>query len=296
MEPKFPTELEEVIFNLAALLHPSSMTALLLVAQRVRTWIQPLLYSVVCRHPFASIERLLASQPKSFLRDNVRYIRFPGSCAPHFLGKLLSICSASVDVVLPMLGMPADILTLLQPLPLQRLIIWWMSAFPIKAKRQMIVSCRSFTHLTHLEIRDWREHDEGFGGWEGIALIPNLTHLCFHELHTMIFIIMMCLHHNKSLQVLVVSCSTPSHMEFMKEPLDNSWGTAAHDPRFLLAINQPPVTDDPRFLLLLVPDYFHDMGWEARLRGGEDFWDVADRHVRKRRSGATNDYFATLED
>ncbi|KAJ7806718.1 hypothetical protein B0H14DRAFT_2875251 [Mycena olivaceomarginata] len=317
MNPRFPPELEHKIFELASAIHPRSIPKLLLVAQRVKTWIQPLLYRVlsiaasepgleptgddavfILRHAFTDIERLLAvaSKPESSsLRENIRHIRFPISCFSRHVTQLLSACPAAVDVVLPMHTLPGGILTLLQPLPLQRLVVYWRKLFPIEFQRQMLSSCANFTHLTHLEIRDWREHDDPLTGWQGLALIPRLTHLCFHELNSMISIIMLCLQHCKFLQVLVVACSIPSHIEMTQERLDSSQDMLPGDPLFLVLPSQPPVTSDPRFLVLLVPDYYHDMGWEAWARGsGEDFWAAADRHVRKRRSGATNDYVAGL--
>ncbi|KAJ7820912.1 hypothetical protein B0H14DRAFT_2832640 [Mycena olivaceomarginata] len=305
MDPRFPPELEHKIFELASAIHPRSMPKLLLVAQRVKTRIQPLLYRVlsiaapepgleptgddavfILRHAFTDIERLLAiaSKPESSsLRE--KYPPYP----------ILSVCPAAVDVVLPMHTLPGGILTLLQPLRLQRLVVYWRKLFPIEFQRQMLGSCANFTHLTHLEIRDWREHDEPLTGWQGLALIPRLTHLCFHELDSMISIIMLCLKHCKFLQVLVVACSIPSHIEMIQERLDSSRDMLPGDPLFLVLASQPPVTSGPRFLVLLVRDYYHDMGWEAWARGsGEDFWAAADRHVRKRRSGATNDYVAGL--
>ncbi|KAJ7892197.1 hypothetical protein B0H13DRAFT_866618 [Mycena leptocephala] len=314
MDPKFPPELEQKILELTSALHPRSMPKLLLVAQRVKTWIQPLLYRVlsiaardpgleptgdnavfILRHPFTDIERLLAfvSKPESSsLRENVCHVRFPSSCFPRHITQLLSACPAAVDVVLPMHTLPGSILTLLQPLPLQRLVVYWRMLFPIEAQRQMLSSCAKFTHLTHLEIRDWREHDETLTGWQGLALIPRLTHLCFHELDSMISVIMLCLQHCKFLEVLVMACSTPSHIEMTQKRLESS---LPGDPLFLVLPSRPPVTSDPRFLVLLVRDYYHDVGWEACARGGgEDFWAAADRHVRKRRSGATNDYVAGL--
>ncbi|KAJ7814481.1 hypothetical protein B0H13DRAFT_1924806 [Mycena leptocephala] len=164
------------------------------------------------------------------------------------------------------------------------------NVFPYRSQPTDAHLLRKFSHLTHLEIRDWRDHDETLKGWEGIALIPRLTHLCFHELESMISIIMLCLQHCKSLEVLVVACGTPLHIGLMQERLASSRDTVTHDPRSLVLRSQGPVTADPQFLVLLVPNYYQEAGWEAFARGGEDFWAVADRHVRKRRSGATDDY------
>jgi hypothetical protein len=80
-----------------------------------------------------------------------------------------------------------------------------------------------------------------------------------------------------------------------QERLESSRDILPDNPLFLVLPSQPPVTSDPRFLTLLVRDYYHDAGWEACARGGgEDFWAAADRHVRKRRSGATNGVCAFL--
>ncbi|KAJ7208265.1 hypothetical protein GGX14DRAFT_454267, partial [Mycena pura] len=320
---EFPPELEQKIFELASLtppcsvLHPKSMPKLLLVAQRVKTWSDPAPHRVLSivarepgleptgddaaftlRHPFrvTDIERLLqvAFVSKPALRENTCHIRFPSSCLPQHVTQLLCACPAAVDVVLPAQTLPRRILALLQPLPLQRLVVYWRPLFPVQA--QMLSACAQFTHLTHLEIRDWRAHHESLAGWEGLALIPRLTHLCFHELDSMIHVTMLCLQHCRSLDVLVVACSTPSHIDATQKRLESARDMLPGDPRFLVVPSRPPVTSDPRFLVLLVRNYYHDVGWEARARGGgEDFWAVADRHVRNRRSGATNDYVAGLE-
>ncbi|KAJ7060914.1 hypothetical protein C8F01DRAFT_177276 [Mycena amicta] len=314
MDPRLPPELERKIFELASTLHPRSMPKLILVAQRVDAWIRPLLYrvlsiassqpgfeptgddrSLILRHPFTDIERLLAfvSKPESLsLRENVRHIRFPREYLPQHITQLLTACPAAVDVVLPM---HSNTTILLPPLPLQRLVLYWKRLSPSAAmtKRQMLRFCPKLTHLTHLEIRDWREYHVATNtiGWEELALIPRLTHLCFHELDSMISIIAQCLQHCKSLDVLVIS-GTRSHTEMMQKRLEGDM--VPGDPLFLV---DPPVASDPRFLILSVRDYYQDVGWEAGARGsGEDFWAAADRHVRKRRAGETNDYIASLED
>ncbi|KAJ7810358.1 hypothetical protein B0H14DRAFT_1489140 [Mycena olivaceomarginata] len=46
-DPRLPPELEQKIFEIAALLRPTRIPTLMLVCQRVKWWVEPLLYRVV---------------------------------------------------------------------------------------------------------------------------------------------------------------------------------------------------------------------------------------------------------
>ncbi|KAF8212858.1 hypothetical protein K438DRAFT_1805181, partial [Mycena galopus ATCC 62051] len=46
-EPSLPSELECIIFEIAALLRPQTIPSLMLIAQRVKHWVEPLLYRVL---------------------------------------------------------------------------------------------------------------------------------------------------------------------------------------------------------------------------------------------------------
>ncbi|KAJ6543046.1 hypothetical protein B0H19DRAFT_1172653 [Mycena capillaripes] len=46
-EPRLPPELEVLIFETAALSHPAAIPKLMLIAHRVKHWVEPLLYTVV---------------------------------------------------------------------------------------------------------------------------------------------------------------------------------------------------------------------------------------------------------
>ncbi|KAJ7234916.1 hypothetical protein C8J57DRAFT_1531192 [Mycena rebaudengoi] len=81
MDPAFPPELEQKIFEAAALAHPGMIPTFLRVAQRVRIWIEPFLYRVIW---FDSEERVAAqttalrSKPPSFFKE-VRHLFFDGT-------------------------------------------------------------------------------------------------------------------------------------------------------------------------------------------------------------------------
>ncbi|KAJ6482760.1 hypothetical protein C8R45DRAFT_1215448 [Mycena sanguinolenta] len=87
----FPVELEHVIFEMAAFSWPGLMPRLLLVASRVKIWLEPLLYRtiVVNRSIFVQRERddsrpstihvhallsLVQSRPATFFRDSTRHL------------------------------------------------------------------------------------------------------------------------------------------------------------------------------------------------------------------------------
>ncbi|KAF8124257.1 hypothetical protein K438DRAFT_1051671 [Mycena galopus ATCC 62051] len=284
--PKFPPELEREIFELKAFLDPRSMLTLLLVAQRVRTWIEPLLYRVLSinhlaghelpweqppadttyRHSFKAMRKMVLSRPAALLRDNVRHIRFPGACPPIVVDKMLRFCPGAIDVVTTLVRYPTFALLLAQ-LPLQRLVVCWDA--PLNR------TCPKLIQLTHLEIRDW-PHGDRWDAWSGLALLPRLTHLAFHDIDTMIPIFLGALQHCGSLQVLVMSCACQAHFDMSMRTLERYGDN---------------ITADLRFVMFLLENYYHDEDWEERARGGQDFWDTAEEHVRKRRSGEANEYF-----
>ncbi|KAJ7615762.1 hypothetical protein DFH06DRAFT_1108000 [Mycena polygramma] len=60
VEPRLPPELECSIFEMAALSCPSSIPALVRVAQRVKYWVEPILYRVVfLRSPGSPTKKLI---------------------------------------------------------------------------------------------------------------------------------------------------------------------------------------------------------------------------------------------
>ncbi|KAJ7918923.1 hypothetical protein B0H13DRAFT_2320827 [Mycena leptocephala] len=281
--PEFPPELEREIFELAAFLYPRSMLTLLGVAQRVRTWIEPLLYRVLSikhlggheptweqppadttyRHSIEAMRKMILSRPAAFLRGNVRHIRFPAACPSIVVEKMLRFCPGTVNVVATLVHLPT-IVPLLARLPLQRLVVCWGTLLDR--------SCPKFIWLTHLEIRDWPQGD-CWDAWSGLALLPQLTHLAFHEIDTMIPIFLGALQHCGFLQVLVMSCASQAHFDMSLRTLERSGNN---------------ITADLRFLMFLLENYYHDEDWEECARGGQDFWDTAEEHVRKRRSGKAN--------
>ncbi|KAJ6577918.1 hypothetical protein B0H19DRAFT_1121785 [Mycena capillaripes] len=118
-----------------------------------------------------------------------------------------------------------------------------------------------FSHLTHLDIRDFG--DQSWETWSGLARMPHLTHLSFHDDYIPKSVIHSALVECPSLTVLVIVFSTQILLdEFLPHPIE--------------------FITDPRFVVLLVADPLTD--WEAGAWGGEDYWFRAERLVEKRRS------------
>ncbi|KAJ6542550.1 hypothetical protein B0H10DRAFT_1970496 [Mycena sp. CBHHK59/15] len=282
-DPTLPPELERQIFEIAAFLHPESMPALLGVARRVKIWIEPLLYEVLCisldddqtermfqqqpvlQHPLDAIHSLIKSRPSSFFHDHVRHISFwdYGLYPADDIIEILAVCDATVNLTLLSVTGGPELLSLLGALQLQRLTVAFNLLFPALDFAHPL-----FAQITHLDVYD----NDGWETWSNVSQIPRLTHLSFHESQIPNPVCQGALTHCKALEVLVIVCST-------QYILDND------------APDRAALAPDPRFVMLVVVDPLVD--WETGARGGEDYWDRAEAFVEKRRSGETKGYFIT---
>ncbi|KAJ6501299.1 hypothetical protein DFH09DRAFT_1203040, partial [Mycena vulgaris] len=87
--------------------------------------------------------------------------------------------------------------------------------------------------------------------WSGLAQMPHLTHLSFHNNNIPKSVIHSALVECPSLIVLIIIFSTQTQLDvFMPHPLE--------------------CITDPRVIVLLVADPLAD--WEAGAWGGEDYW------------------------
>ncbi|KAJ7921028.1 hypothetical protein B0H13DRAFT_2318784 [Mycena leptocephala] len=88
IDPRFPRELERIIFEIAAHAHTTSIPTLLLAAVRVKDWLEPLLYRVVlvCATPPTKnwpfprninadvLLRVIANRPAGYLQRVVGHL------------------------------------------------------------------------------------------------------------------------------------------------------------------------------------------------------------------------------
>ncbi|KAJ7707208.1 hypothetical protein B0H14DRAFT_3643677 [Mycena olivaceomarginata] len=260
-ERRLPAELERKIFELAAHARSKSIPTLLLVARRVKTWLEPILYSVfvfsdpidghVCFDP-VQFSFLIQSQEIS---EHVRHLFVSHELGPH-LDLVLASCSAVQNLALGSSLWP-DHLPFLSTMPLRRLSTAIANAFPAIA---VDFTHPLFSNLTHLELMD-RLEDAPWEEWKGLALIPNLTHLAF-LMQKSLAVFQGALDACPALQVLV-------YLYFK--------GIVYEE------IHLQPLAQDTRFICMPAPPFASD--WQIGARDGDDFWVRAERFIAQRVSG-----------
>ncbi|KAF8170990.1 hypothetical protein K438DRAFT_1982271 [Mycena galopus ATCC 62051] len=298
-----PLELEREIFEIASLMRPESMVVLLLVVKRVNRWIEPMLYRVLsipaarptrphlqrpnlcC--PITSVRQILSAKGTAFFGAHVRHLAFfeqfnkteHSRASPSYhrktadLLEVLSLCGATIDLKLSHFPYRCHeaVFPLVTAMPLQRFSGCLRSLFPRMAQSDF--THPFFAHITHLsvggELVQGTYNDPA--PWFGLSFIPHLTHLAWNIYRIPRGISVHALAACPRLQVLVLT-----HRD-----LDTaiSWPV------------EPQMTADPRLVVLAVADT--DVDWEIGARGGENKWVRAEAHVRRRRAGEIDTYFAT---
>ncbi|KAJ7444645.1 hypothetical protein B0H11DRAFT_440827 [Mycena galericulata] len=252
--PFLPPDLEREIFQLSAHLHPESAPKLLLVAHRVLTWIEPLIYRAISvegdRAPVLPALRL---KPQSF-DDNVQHLFVAGVFSGDNLEEILSACTRIRSLVL--LCASASVLSAFLRLRPQKLAIHLESLFG--GTDLVDFSLPLFTTITHLDMFDILS--EFTGPWPNLALLPALTHLALMA-YTPAAVMMELLRNCLRVEVLV-------SRHFSTKTLEN-----------------PISVEDVRFVSMLLPVSDIKSDWESGANGGMDFWARADKFVALKQRG-----------
>ncbi|KAJ6502806.1 hypothetical protein C8R47DRAFT_216370 [Mycena vitilis] len=265
-EPRLPPELECYIFETMARMSPNSMRSLILVARRVKIWIEPILYEVLTLNAprTADILRLSSHEPAPFFRERVNHVCFSSVPATD-IAKILSLCSATGNLAL-LNGIHDNVLpSILETLPLARISLELFSYRPrlIDAHYHHPL----FAGITHLDVLDWPSR--GWAAWSGLALLPRLTHLSFRAEAARVPATVCggVLLHCRLIEVLALVHSTPDQPVVPLPPI-----STAH-----------LLETDPRFVVIVLPMIELVGDWRAGARGGRDHWALAEEIVRIRR-------------
>ncbi|KAJ7628149.1 hypothetical protein DFH06DRAFT_1480583 [Mycena polygramma] len=274
---KLPLELERVIFEMAAQ-DMQRIPTLLLVAHRVRLWLEPILYKVLRLDSVAVTALALKSiqlKPADFLASIVRHVLVYSSTHSlsrndfaSFLGSCPGITTLAIlgNVLGPYL------LPVLGAMQIQRLSLDVGQLFrdEVSGEEEPInLEHPLFSTVTHLDIFDDFEafvDDPDASEWlQSLSDLPALTHLAF---------------------------STPAIMEILRTTLNSCPGlrvllvafpaTASDDAKVYMEYVGPDVTD-PRFVVATYADYYGE--WETSARGGDDIWARAEEFIARKRRG-----------
>ncbi|KAJ6574530.1 hypothetical protein B0H19DRAFT_1124735 [Mycena capillaripes] len=276
--PALPIDLEREIFEISALSRPMRIPNLMLVAWRVKTWVEPLLYRtiVVWRsarfapspqpiqgHPAfyrKTLIPIIKSKRASFFRDSTRHLLVHQIPEDDTEGQfILSACSGVEDLWI--FEIHPHLLPLISELPLKRL---YCGLYDLLKSNQITFTHRLFSRITHLEVID-SQQELDLDLWLGLSLIPNLTHLAFNGLE---FISLW--------PVLLDKCRSLRLLVSLWHGENGANRVAAHK-------DGEKLRRDTRFVLMWCEEFEKD--WQMGAHASADYWARAEAFAGKRRSG-----------
>ncbi|KAJ7440606.1 hypothetical protein FB451DRAFT_1058754 [Mycena latifolia] len=275
LQAVLPLELEKEIFEYAARSNPKGMPTLIIVARRVKTWIEPLLYRVVCvsesyrmlqpgrpRITSRACLKMLALRPATFIHDHVQHLSLTSDLTSPSHAHRLAAFSGIANLALFNGNPSPQFLPIMAAMPLRRLSTELASLFPSTG---IDFDHPIFSQLTHLDLLNTNVSDE----WAvGLGRLPCLTHLSFNWVHG-------SRHPAPAFDAVLLHCS------FLQVLILN----VAHQNNIVdLTEEYTSFAEDPRLVLMVLEDAMSD--WELGADGGADYWVRAERFVKKRESGA----------
>ncbi|KAF8815113.1 hypothetical protein BYT27DRAFT_7249476 [Phlegmacium glaucopus] len=267
IEPLFlfnelPLELQREIFSVAANADMATALRLVLVARRVKEWIQPYIYDMVTlgNTDTELFLRTMESMPPNFVAINVKRLCLSVSVGGGDAARILRACTGVVDLAFwvdYLQGFPEhSLLPLISPLPLRRLSIelaHYRSLF-----REPPAWCET---LTHLDVIFWSRVTSPVVPY--LDQLPSLSHLLLR------------LRHNRakkdSLLTILSACKALKILVIYDESDRTEDAVLAVDPR-VVKIRYPA-------------NVVHD--WEARAKLDlNGTWSRAEELVQKQRHAA----------
>lgn len=284
-EPKLPPELERTIFEIAARSRPVTIPKLMLVAQRVHTWVEPLLYRVICvsytppidgfpRFTMDILANALKQKPASFFKDAVHhvFVGFTGEFFhPAFFAQIRSFLGACTGIttlyIADIYMAPMLLLRYLSPMPLCHLTVKATALFD----GRLYFTDHAFRHVTHLYLPgSLSMGGRGLSTWDsldgsdpkewkkGLTSIPHLTHFAFNSPNSR-DLVYSALHACPRLECCILLC--PLGVD------GTPWLPGSGDVRFVAASAPDPQAD-----------------WQYGVVGSEDMWTRAEAVIAGRRA------------
>ncbi|KAJ7461197.1 hypothetical protein FB451DRAFT_1269191 [Mycena latifolia] len=266
--PAFPLELERHIFEICALSRPVLIPRLMLVAWRVKEWVEPLLYRTITIDDYAVegdqnyplftsaiIRSAMEKKPKSFFCDAVRNLNISRTDA-ETQSAVLSACTNVQNLWVARLK--DDIVSSLGSCPFLHL---YTDLDPFL--RTFSPAHAVFSQITHIELFEWGNDTTIW--LSRLPLIPQLTHLSWTDAGV-IPIFSRLLETCKSLSVLVYL---------------SKWDEEVYE------TYTPALAKDGRFVAIphghVQTSFLRD--WQRGIHTELDYWGRAESFIAKRRSG-----------
>ncbi|KAJ7060805.1 hypothetical protein C8F01DRAFT_175231 [Mycena amicta] len=296
--PHLPPELELIIFEMAARWEPTSIPTLVLVAKRIREWIEPLLYrtlvftssdcATVKGMPGCDLDifaQIVASKSEAFLRGAVKNVMAP-SLTGNNIRAILKACPGLENIyiiwgntlrgaLLPAPSLPPS--SKKESLgpdsppcdptypPLRHLYCQLELLFDVA--NIDFATHPTFQHVTHLELfgdpfEDFTDEVLAVSeGYSRVLTIPNLTHFAVNDCPAFsICAELLCGHSRLQLFVVLIHESSPRP-----------------------GPEHRALTEDVRFVMMDVKEYKDD--WQYGRMTGDDYWARAEAFVARRRAG-----------
>ncbi|KAJ7609561.1 hypothetical protein DFH06DRAFT_1346285 [Mycena polygramma] len=254
--PFLPPELERVIIESAAELHPECISNLFLVSHRVHDWTERVRYRTVTHsggfstYSVGALLRAIRSntKPASFFHDRVQHLfleRIRDS------EEIVSVCSGIRSFALTTKAMQLNSgLGAIRPRRLNLLLEFLLTTINSPDQPHPM-----FTNVTHLDVL---AHSLNPDLISHLALLPVLTHLSIW-------------HNSAPLRDVLARCPK------LRALIDM-------DDSFVGPDDLAPI-DDARVVYMAVSDAKYEEDWVIGTLGGLDFWARADAFIAKKRRG-----------
>ncbi|KAJ6485194.1 hypothetical protein DFH09DRAFT_1211028 [Mycena vulgaris] len=265
--PALPLELERQIFELTAFSRPASVPNLMLVAWRVKHWVEPLLYRTIVlglnpipdlpgRGYYAAADEVLPTVP-AFLRDATRNLMLWNPENNHYLFLFPRLENLWISTLRPETADTTPEIASLKYLHCT--LDDFLCLVPVPSFCHPL-----FANITHLEMLEefyFDVHATDPPGWR-FASLPCLTHLAFNSA----FMVPVCVHvlTLQYLRAVILLQCTPTDLQSSEIEVE----VFAADPRFVMTSGQNCGNH-----------------WQMGVLTGRDYWARADAFIAKRISG-----------